>query len=104
MKIETPVPQAIEQMKEIKLAYLKLFKPGIANPDIQRINKRLSSIRLAMEGLDKLLPVELLPGGNIGKCPCCDYDFVYELQYINSLYYCPHCGQAIADFVELDEE
>ena len=97
-EIETNIPDARESLIKIKQHYENKIKPGMPFVTEMRIRNVIAHIKLAIEALEILEPIELYEG----KCQSCGRVFSEKEIKEGDFRYCPQCGQALLDWCEAD--
>lgn len=96
--IETSIPETLNTLN-LLISHYKNQLSGFetfSDANIrERIKQKVYHLEIAREAVEKLQPMKLVEN----KCPVCEYDFagVYA-------FYCPKCGQAISDFIDIGLE
>ena len=91
--ILSPVPEAAELMQKFLRRYDTLYKGGKISEAVYR--RAGIYLRLAAESMERLRAKNSVDG----KCPCCGTSIA---GHENEFAYCPYCGQAIADGIEVN--
>ena len=94
----TPLPANIAVQKNLRAHYRDRITRCTPEQK-QRIENALSSFDMAIEAMERLEPAFLV--GN--ECPDCRRVFTADEMTTQKIYYCPHCGKALLDWVDTED-
>ena len=96
--VTTPIASAITALEQLRAHYDKKRDAAPTSEQHDRMTAQMDRLALGIEALQRLDPMEF----HNDACQSCGRKFSEEEITNGKFYYCPHCGQALIDW--LDEE